>query len=292
MTAFSEVMASTGPRSLAGLGYRAALRRLRDPRVLTEAHSAPIWVPASSWAVNWALQDDEFEARVLRALAIQPAYLAGHVPMVDAEHKALGGVQVRLRYLEGRDLPAASIISASPGDPGYDVDEVASDIAQRCLAELEDLIGPATTPARCYVLDAWSDWLRAAPQWPCPLAEIINVYRLKAARRTWDSVVRPARFYHQSEAARRLALGTKGRAGWLVFWARRTPVSALTRGDAGMWARELYLCDPGTHPLTRTSEQRLRRRAAGRLAALQRSGDPLELDPLGATLELLHGPAA
>jgi hypothetical protein len=101
MTTFPEVMAAEGPSALADLGYRVALKRLRDPKVLTEAHLAPIWVPASSWAVRWAPKDEEFEARVLRALAVQPAYLAGHLGLADAERTALGGVHVRLRRLVG-----------------------------------------------------------------------------------------------------------------------------------------------------------------------------------------------
>jgi hypothetical protein len=168
------------------------------------------------------------------------------------------------------------------------LDEVAAEIAQRSLAELEELVGPASPAARDYSVSAWSDWLCAASQWPCALAEITKICRLRAARQIWDTTVRPGRRPHQGEAARRLGLGSPQCQGWLVFRARRQPIATVTPTLAGTWARQLHLCDPDAHPDDRTSEQRVRRRAAGRVAALHHSGDLSEVDPLETTLELLH----
>lgn len=246
---FRALMSLDGPSCLAGHTYRAALRLLRNPVVLTQAHASPIWQEAVRWALHHA--DSRYERCALRVVAIQPDVTAGRRSPQQAEIQVLSAPARRFVHYDDHPAGAASA-PADLANPDELIDRAGYSLAD----QLETLTGiTLTEAARDYLLRLWRAYARALAADPGRLgsnglAGLTGHQQVKERKSlrpsAWGQAVPIGVNRIQQHAGRRLLLGTPTRPGWLVWTAQGlTPAAAASHPQlVATWAVAMVELDP------------------------------------------------
>lgn len=265
---------------------------------------SPQWPAANRWAAEVTATETGHRDAVLRAFAVQYEVQQGAVSRAEAEMWA-----VRFGTLEGRrEIPVADIASvsryvgATPG-PLRGADTGPASFAQawvcRRLTELDRFVLPfALEPGAERYLTACGvellTWLANRIS-ELPDGAASSDGALRKARRTWPSIAPGAVSRAQSDAARRLWLGTcangrhDGRTVGVIPWVARGQAIRGARQRPALatcWAVAADQADPAVARLPRTSLSRRQsqiRRDVARL--LQR--DAVRLKAAAQTLVTL-----
>jgi hypothetical protein len=284
---------------LAGLDRHRALRALMSDRAVIAAMVAsPQWAAANRWAAGVSATETEHRDAVLRGFAIQDEVQRGDVSHTQAElwavrigrHTRGGDREVSMTALgpvARRQVEAVTepLRGADTGPAGF-----AEDWVSTRLTELDRYVLPfALSPAARRYLSACGvellTWL-ANRITELPGGAASSDEQLRKARRSWPAISPGTVNRTQSDAARRLWLGTCGNGrhhgrtvgvlphvarGQTIRRARRSP--ALARS----WAVAADQADPEVARLPRASLERRQSQIRRDVATLLQ-GDAVRLD--------------